>query len=112
MASLYTSNLLALLALFFLQVHASPANSPRSLPARHSEPFICPVADIERTHCLDPRDCLYPNPDSCTSFIQCFVNADGMTGTPITRPCAGLLEWNDNLKVCIFSELSTCPHRG
>ncbi|KAJ7200585.1 hypothetical protein GGX14DRAFT_659941 [Mycena pura] len=45
MALLSTLKLLALLALSFLQVHASPAS------------------------------CLYPNPDSCTSFIKCTVDA-------------------------------------
>ncbi|KAJ7191684.1 hypothetical protein GGX14DRAFT_578707 [Mycena pura] len=115
MASLSTSKLLALLALFFLQVHASPVNSPRSLPAR--EPFICPVEDIESTQCKGPKDCLYPNPDSCTSYIQCEVNADGVTGTPIIRPCVAELlvfplQWNDNFKECGLAEFSTCPHRG
>ncbi|KAJ7199933.1 hypothetical protein GGX14DRAFT_660858 [Mycena pura] len=84
MTSLSTSKLLALLTLFFLQleVHASPASS---LPAR--KPFICPEHDIIRTHCIGPTDCLYPNPGSCTSYIHCVVNADGVTGTPFIRPC-------------------------
>ncbi|OKO92751.1 Race-specific elicitor A4 [Penicillium subrubescens] len=53
--------------------------------------FHCPEEDIINTQCLGPKDCLYPNPDNCGTFIQCTVNPDGITGTPVVMPCpAGL----------------------
>ncbi|KAF7334978.1 Carbohydrate-binding module family 14 protein [Mycena venus] len=106
MTSLSTSKLLALLALFVWQAHASLANSPRSLPAR--DEFVCPAEDIANTGCLGPKDCLYANPNNCNTFIRCIANADG-TGTPVVLPCLLELEWNDNKKECDFPENSTCP---
>ncbi|KAF7334977.1 Carbohydrate-binding module family 14 protein [Mycena venus] len=108
MTSLSTSKLLALLALFVWQAHASFANSPRSLPARDKS-FVCPSQPIINTKCLDIKDCLYANPADCNSYILCAVNADGMTGTPVVMPCAPGLQWNDNDKFCVFPEDSTCP---
>ena len=71
--------------------------------------FVCPTEDIASTGCQGPKDCLYPNPDSCTTFIQCEVNADGTTGTPVVRDCPSGLEWNDNNKECDYPTSSTCP---
>ena len=73
--------------------------------------FVCPVQDIANTACRGPKDCLYPNPESCNNFIQCSINADGVTGTPVVMPCAPAnpaLEWNDNKKECDYPDNSTC----
>lgn len=74
--------------------------------------FECPTEDIINTTCLGPTDCLYPNPDSCNNFIQCTVNADGVTGTPVVMPCAPAnppLEWNDIKKECDYAgQPGTC----
>ena len=78
----------------------------------YSTAFDCPEEDISATACKGPKDCLYPNPDDCNSFIQCTVNADERTGTPVVMPCAPAtppLEWNDNKKECDYPGSSTCP---
>ena len=71
--------------------------------------FECPKEDIAATGCVGPKDCLYPDPDSCQKFIQCEVNSDGVTGTPVERDCPHGLQWNDNKKECDYPEDSTCP---
>ena len=71
--------------------------------------FVCPREDIAATGCNGPKDCLYPNPDTCNTFIQCEVNSDGVTGTPVVRDCPAGLEWNDNKKECDYPANSTCP---
>ena len=76
-----------------------------------STDFVCPTEDIINTKCMGPKDCLYPNPDSCTSFIHCEVNADGVTGRPTIQDCPGGLQWNDNKKECDWPSSSTCPNR-
>ncbi|XP_054153519.1 salivary glue protein Sgs-3-like [Oppia nitens] len=81
----------------------------QTTPKPTSGPFVCSVEDIARTQCKGPIDCLYPNPESCTTFIQCTVNADERTGTPVVMPCAADLEWNDNTKRCDYKNQSTCP---
>ena len=68
----------------------------------------CPEEDIKRTGCQGPEDCLYPNPYDCNAYIQCVVNDDGKTGTPVNMPCLQGLEWNDNIKSCDWPESSTC----
>lgn len=110
MSSPSTSKLLSLLTLFFWRVHASPANSPRSLPSHARAEFVCPEEDIVSTLCLGPKDCLYPNPTSCNTFIQCTVNPDGVTGTPVVMPCPAGLEWNDSRKECDWPANSTCKN--
>lgn len=62
--------------------------------------FICPSADIIKTKCQGPKDCLYPNPKTRNGFIHCTVNADGKTGAPVEMPCPKGLEWNDREKIC------------
>jgi hypothetical protein len=53
--------------------------------------FVCPAEDIANTQCSGPRDCLYPDPKSCTSYINCEVSADGTTATAYILDCpAGL----------------------
>lgn len=71
--------------------------------------FHCPEEDIISTQCLGPKDCLYTNPNSCSTFIQCTVNPGGLTGTPVVMPCPVGLEWNDNKKECDWPQNSTCP---
>ena len=76
--------------------------------------FVCPIEDIARTGCKGPVDCLYPNDNGdCTTFIQCTVNADNRTGTPVVKDCplalgGGKLEWNDVKKVCDWPPVSNC----
>lgn len=74
--------------------------------------FVCSTDDIAATGCLGPKDCLYSDPDSCNTFIQCTVNSDGITGTPVVRDCPSGLEWNDDAKECAYPEDSTCPTTG
>lgn len=86
---------------------------PRSLPlalalAGTVSGFKCPKSDIKTTKCLGPKDCLYANPKSCKNFIQCIVNADGVTGTPVVMPCPAGLEWNNKGKICDWPQNSTC----
>jgi len=73
--------------------------------------FVCPKNDIRRTQCRGPRDCLYANPDNCDSFIQCTVNGDRQTGTPVVAKCPSGLQWSDRTKICVPSYLSTCPNQ-
>ena len=70
--------------------------------------FKCPPEDIIATKCMGPKDCLYPNPHSCSSFIQCTVNEDLKSGTPVVMPCPAGLEWNDRQKICDWPANSTC----
>ena len=62
--------------------------------------FTCPETDIQQTHCAGPKDCLYPNPDDCHSYIRCEVNEDGMTGRPTVYQCPAGMEWNRNTAEC------------
>ncbi|CAF0750563.1 unnamed protein product [Adineta steineri] len=73
--------------------------------------FVCPEEDIAETQCLGDKDCLYPNSQDCNTYIQCTVNADQVTGTPVVMACAASLEWNDNTKECDYPANSTCPSR-
>ncbi|KAF7336364.1 Carbohydrate-binding module family 14 protein [Mycena venus] len=103
MSSLSTSKLLALLALVLWQVHASQANGPRTdgnlIPG-----YICPAEDITATACMGPKDCLYPNPEDCHSFIQC-----NDSGLAYVMPCApNDLVYNDSLKQCDYPESTAC----
>ncbi|OBT80428.1 hypothetical protein VF21_00840 [Pseudogymnoascus sp. 05NY08] len=79
------------------------------------EHFQCPLDDIERTHCMGPKDCRYPHPTRCDKFIQCDVNEDGRTARPTVKDCpkstTRYLEWNDNEKICVWPKHSTCPKR-
>ncbi|KAJ6541168.1 hypothetical protein DFH09DRAFT_1174668 [Mycena vulgaris] len=105
MASLSPSKLLAVLALFFWQVHASRANIPRSDGAPIPG-YVCPQADIDATGCRGPKDCLYPNPDDCHSYIQC---NDG--GLAYVMPCLSDIlpvAYNDATKECDLLGLIHC----
>ncbi|KFY76433.1 hypothetical protein V499_03934 [Pseudogymnoascus sp. VKM F-103] len=70
--------------------------------------FTCPTQDITKTKCKGPKDCRYPDPESCSHFYLCFVNGDGKTGTPYKYACGQGLSWNDNLKTCDWARSSTC----
>ncbi|KAJ5352999.1 hypothetical protein N7452_001973 [Penicillium brevicompactum] len=70
--------------------------------------FTCPEEDIAATQCQGPKDCLYPNPDNCNSFIACEISNDGTTGIPHLNDCPPNLEWNENEKICDYPEQSTC----
>jgi len=96
-----------LLALFIAAVSAGPIRNGEQHPT-----FQCPEEDIAATQCKGPKDCLYPNPDSCESFIHCEVNADGTSGRPTIQDCPSGLEWNDNKKECDYPEQSTCNVSG
>lgn len=72
--------------------------------------ITCPEEDIVATQCAGPKDCLYQNPNDCSSFIACEVNPDGKTGQPSVLPCPSGLEWNDNEKICDWPANSTCKN--
>ncbi|CAF0788997.1 unnamed protein product [Adineta steineri] len=82
---------------------------PTAHQATSASAFICPEEDIAETQCLGDKHCLYSNPQNCNSYIQCTVNADQVTGTPVVMSCAASLEWNDNTKECDYPANSTCP---
>nr|URT56661.1 CBD-DrsB1 [synthetic construct] len=64
-----------------------------------------------KTKCMGPKDCLYPNPDSCTTYIQCVPLDEVGNAKPVVKPCPKGLQWNDNVgkKWCDYPNLSTCP---
>lgn len=72
--------------------------------------ITCPKEDIVVTQCVDPEDCVYPNPNNCDSFIACRVNSNGKNGTSSVLPCPSGLEWNYNEKICDWPVNSTCKN--
>ncbi|KAM3421689.1 hypothetical protein BST61_g2073 [Cercospora zeina] len=71
--------------------------------------FVCPAADMERTHCMGGKDCLYPLPGNCGGYIQCQPkDTTYQTGIAYEMPCPAGLLWNDNQKWCDYPENSTC----
>jgi len=64
--------------------------------------YKCPAEDIARG-CKGPKDCLYTNPASCDSFIQCTA-----AGLAYAMSCPLGLQWNDNEKICDWPPQSTC----
>jgi hypothetical protein len=94
---------------------AAPTQAPTQAPtyAPTNPPdngFQCPRADIVNTGCKGPKDCLYPNPNNCNSFIQCVPQPDG-SGKPQLMPCPADLKWNDNKKQCDWPQDSTCGNK-
>jgi hypothetical protein len=87
----------------------STTDTPTDAPTTSSSEFVCPKEDIANTGCKGQKDCLYPNPESCDSFIQCVPQSDG-SGIPQEMPCPAGLEWNDTKKECDWPEDSTCPN--
>ncbi len=75
-------------------------------PELQAKPFVCPKEDISRG-CKGSTECLYPNPSSCYTFIQCVPKPDG-SGTPVVKVCPPGLEWNDRKKECDWPQFSTC----
>ena len=71
-----------------------------------SSAFVCPSSDIINTGCKGPKDCVYPNPGSPSTYIKCVVNADGKTATPVIRTCPTGLVWNDRNKICDYPLLN------
>lgn len=62
--------------------------------------FECPLPDMLKG-CHGPKDCLYRNPEDCTTFIQCTPNPLGLGGRADVYPCPpGNLEWDDKVKEC------------
>jgi hypothetical protein len=86
----------------------STTDTPTDAPTTPSSGFVCSEEDIANTGCMGPKDCLYPNPGDCVSYIQCVPQPDG-SGEPQVMPCPGELEWNDTEKICDWPENSTCP---
>ncbi|OBT84842.1 hypothetical protein VE02_07291 [Pseudogymnoascus sp. 03VT05] len=86
-----------------------PRSDAAENKARDAAPFKCPISDIVITQCRGPKDCLYPNPGSCNTFIQCSASADFLSGTPAIKDCLPGREWNDKEKKCDVPEKSTCP---
>jgi hypothetical protein len=86
----------------------STTDTPTDAPTTPSSEFVCPEEDIANTGCKGPKDCLYPNPENCVTFIQCVPQPDG-SGKPQVMPCPAGLEWNDIKKECDWPKDSTCP---
>jgi len=61
--------------------------------------YKCP----QQYDCSGPRDCLYQNPESCSTFIQCIPKI-----VANVLPCPDELEWNDKLKMCDWPESANC----
>ncbi len=57
-------------------------------------------------NCKKVKDCLFPNPCGCGSYIQCSVNPYGKPGTPIFKPRPGEKLWNHNEKECAIKSNS------
>lgn len=60
-----------------------------------AQSFRCPKSDIIKTLCLGPRDYLYANPNSCSSYVQCVVNVGGGSDVAFIYECPRGLQWND-----------------
>lgn len=90
--ALSTASLTVLVCLFASSALAAPKPVPNG--------FTCPKAEIRKTKCLGPKDCLYAHPADKAAFIQCTVNADGVSGTPVAMPCPTGLNWNDRQRIC------------
>ncbi len=73
--------------------------------------FVCPKKDIIETKCQGPKDCLYPNPKNCTTFIHCSVNADGKSGTPHVKSCPKGLHWNTRTRSCDLPAAAKCSRK-
>jgi len=71
-------------------------------PATPIPSYKCPAGDVAGG-CKGPKDCLYPNPANCSSFIQCTA-----AGLAYVMPCPSGLQWNDNEKICDWPSQSTC----
>jgi hypothetical protein len=65
-----------------------------------SQNFECPEDEIAATQCSGPKDCLYSNPEDCSTYIKCEVNADGRTATAFIKECPAGLKWNDSIREC------------
>ncbi|CAG2166321.1 unnamed protein product [Oppiella nova] len=77
----------------------SPYRSGTPIPG-----YQCPQEDIDNTGCKGPKDCLYPNPADCHSFIQC-----NDAGLAYEMPCAPVdLVYNDTLKECDWESTTPC----
>ncbi|KFY32397.1 hypothetical protein V493_00236 [Pseudogymnoascus sp. VKM F-4281 (FW-2241)] len=78
--------------------------------ARDAAPFQCPMKDMLLTQCRGEKDCVYPNPGSCNTYVRCSVGYNLLSGgTPSVKNCSPGHEWNDKDKVCDVPEKSTCP---
>ena len=58
--------------------------------------------------CLGPKDCVYRNPASCTTFYQCAIPKGSNHGVPILESCPKGTEWDDYRKECAPAIYSTC----
>ena len=90
----------------------TPAKTPKKAPAPKPAPKPynpCVAAEVIATACKGPKDCLYPNPDSCGNFIQCVPLDLVGNAKPVVMPCPDGLQWNDGKKWCDYPNLSTCP---
>ncbi|CAG2113601.1 unnamed protein product [Medioppia subpectinata] len=63
----------------------------------------CPQRDLDRTGCRGPTDCLYPNSNDCTRYIQC--NSGGVA---YDMPCPEGLHYSTRSKACDFPHLAAC----
>jgi len=91
------STLLSLATLTGLAI-SLPSASPSVLHPRAA--FRCPIRDVLQTKCLGPKDCLYPNPDDCASYIRCELDEGERSATPHVEHCPLGTKWNDRKKEC------------
>ncbi|EME41286.1 carbohydrate-binding module family 14 protein [Dothistroma septosporum NZE10] len=91
-------------------------NTHKALPPKpQPEPPVynpCQSTEVLATKCLGPKDCLYPNPASCGTFIQCVPQDEVGNAKPVVMPCPKGLQWNDGKKWCDYPHLSTCPAKA
>jgi hypothetical protein len=74
-----------------------PSTSPQLVTP--AEGFTCSKASIAATGCKGEGNCLYPNPEDCTTFIQCVPQSDG-TLKPLVMESFSRLLWNSQVKIC------------
>lgn len=94
-----------LLPLLFLLTAAT------SLAATNPYNPICAAhqPEILTTGCKGPKDCIYPDPDNCSTYIACVPTDEAGNAYAQVMPCPAGLEWNDGKKWCDYPAQSTCP---
>jgi hypothetical protein len=73
-----------------------------------SQNFEFPEEIIAATQCSGPKDCLYSNPENCSTYIRCEVNVDGRTSTAYVKECPAGLKWNDSIRECDLLVRNLC----
>ncbi len=94
---------------FTITTTTTPKPTPQMLTP--AEVFTCSEADIEATGCKGPKNCLYPNPENCETFIQCVPQPDGSTKPFVIKSFSRLL-WNKKVKICDCPQSSICSEES